>query len=228
MTTFEKPPFWFLSFQVLALVLLTLTPIRLEARQLLKPILSSPYPLEEIALPALAKPQVTFPQARPTLFQNGGRSPIVTAGNIYFDQTRQSISLENTRLLKQIMTTLETKSWKLHIEGVCDERGTRAYNMVQAHHQATHVYNYLVNLGMKERQLSSTGLAEVGHPVHDIQLQHTFHFLALGQARQGCVTQLQLEAGLEWQQAQGLIQHNPFLQRIHLTDLGAVSQLQHR
>jgi hypothetical protein len=184
--------------------------------------------MEELVLPSLAKPTALSEQTRSTRFPNGQAPPIVTAGHLYFDQTRQSISSENTRLLKHLMTALETKHWNLHIEGVCDGRGTRAYNMAHAHHQATHVYHYLTNLGMPKRQLSSTGLAEIGQTAHDTQLQHAFYFLALGQARQGCVTRLQLEAGPEWQQAQWLIQHHPFLQRIHLTEAGSLSQIRHR
>jgi hypothetical protein len=191
-------------------------------------MLSSPYPTEELDIPALAKSKPSFLQAQSSFSQNLQQPPSVTAGHIYFDQTRRSISSENTRLLKHIMTTLETKNWNLHIEGVCDERGTRAYNMAHAHHQATHVYDYLRNLGIPKGQLSSTGLAEIGHTVHDTQLQHAFYFLALGQARQGCVTRLQLEAGPEWQQAEWMIQHNPFLHRIHLTEAGSLSQIRHR
>ncbi len=115
------------------------------------------------------------------------------------------------------MSTLKRKNWILHIEGICDERGTRAYNLAQAHQRATHVSNYLMNLGMTEWQLSSTGLTEIGHLADDSQLQYTFQFLSVEQTRQGCVARLQLEAGSEWPQALRLIQHKPFLQRIHLS-----------
>ncbi|MDH5562942.1 MAG: OmpA family protein [Nitrospirota bacterium] len=203
----------------MGICLLFLFPVTIKAHSFTHQFRHAPYPIEQLDLPVLALPELTSQEARFSRSPKSEPPPPITAGHLYFDQTRQSFSADNTRFLKHIMTTLETNNWKLHIEGLCDGRGTRAYNMAYAHQQATQVYNYLTDLGINKIQLSSTGLAELGHAAHDTQLQHAFIFLALGETRQGCITRLQLEAGSEWQQAEWLIQHNPFLQRIHLTEV---------
>ena len=78
------------------------------------------------------------------------------ADTIYFDTDRFNIDSEDSaRLRKQAQYMQEYPNIRATIEGHCDERGTREYNIALGERRANAAKNYLVSLGIPESRLTT-------------------------------------------------------------------------
>lgn len=68
---------------------------------------------------------------------------------IYFDTDRYNIDSEDVPALQsQAQYLLRNQSVNITVEGHCDERGTREYNLALGERRANAAKNYLVSLGV--------------------------------------------------------------------------------
>lgn len=75
---------------------------------------------------------------------------------IYFDTDKSDIdSVDAAALNKQAQWLLKYPTKHARIEGNCDERGTREYNLALGERRATAAKNYLVSLGVDPSRLST-------------------------------------------------------------------------
>ena len=75
---------------------------------------------------------------------------------IYFDTDKFNIdSADQTALASQAQWLMKYPSKKATIEGHCDERGTREYNLALGERRANAAKNYLVGLGIDASRLST-------------------------------------------------------------------------
>ncbi|OCC23648.1 peptidoglycan-associated lipoprotein [Croceicoccus estronivorus] len=82
--------------------------------------------------------------------QMGGRQVI------YFDTDRYNIdSVDAAALQTQAQWLLQYPNKRATIEGHCDERGTRDYNLALGERRANAAKNYLVSLGIDAVRLST-------------------------------------------------------------------------
>ena len=82
---------------------------------------------------------------------------VVNIGDrVFFDYDRSDIKAEAQTLLDQVSVWMQTyPSVTLSIEGHCDERGTREYNLALGERRASSVNDYLVALGIAPSRLST-------------------------------------------------------------------------
>lgn len=75
---------------------------------------------------------------------------------IYFDTDKYNIdSLDQQALAKQAQWLMQYPGTRATIEGHCDERGTREYNLALGERRANAAKNYLVSLGVDASRLST-------------------------------------------------------------------------
>jgi peptidoglycan-associated lipoprotein len=75
---------------------------------------------------------------------------------IYFDTDRYNIDSQDQRALaKQAQWLARYPAKRATIEGHCDERGTREYNLALGERRANAAKNYLVGLGVDPGRLST-------------------------------------------------------------------------
>jgi peptidoglycan-associated lipoprotein len=80
---------------------------------------------------------------------------------IYFEYDSYEIKKENIEILKKIGDyLLENTTVVVLIEGHCDERGTREYNLVLGEQRALSVRNFLINLGVSPKRLFTVSYGE--------------------------------------------------------------------
>jgi peptidoglycan-associated lipoprotein len=80
----------------------------------------------------------------------------VGSDTIHFDTDSYSLNGEATAILAKQAQWLQANSGvKVTIEGHCDERGTREYNLALGDRRANSVKNYLVTNGVSAAQLST-------------------------------------------------------------------------
>lgn len=78
------------------------------------------------------------------------------ADTIYFDTDRYNIdSADAAALQKQAQWLMQYPEKRATIEGHCDERGTRDYNLALGERRANAAKNYLVSLGVDPSRLST-------------------------------------------------------------------------
>jgi peptidoglycan-associated lipoprotein len=78
-----------------------------------------------------------------------------SATTIYFDTDRYNIDAEDAaKLQKQAQYFLRYPTVTFTIEGHCDERGTREYNLALGERRANAAKNYLVSLGVDPARIS--------------------------------------------------------------------------
>lgn len=78
------------------------------------------------------------------------------ADTIYFDTDRYNIdSADTAALQKQAQWLMQYPEKRATIEGHCDERGTRDYNLALGERRANAAKNYLVSLGVDPSRLST-------------------------------------------------------------------------
>ena len=93
------------------------------------------------------------------LYEQGGMSYLDKYGEvpakIYFDYNQYAIDdMDSTTLDLQATWLDENPSKYILIEGHCDERGTREYNLALGERRASSVKNYLVSLGIDANRIS--------------------------------------------------------------------------
>ncbi len=81
--------------------------------------------------------------------------------NIYFDFDRYDLKPQAQAVLKDIATfLLQNPGYKIMIEGHCDERGTREYNLALGEQRSLSARRYLVSLGVAAGRLFTTSYGE--------------------------------------------------------------------
>ena len=74
---------------------------------------------------------------------------------VFFDYDKSRFKNEGVETLKrQARFLLENKQLTVRIEGHCDQRGTREYNLALGERRAYSVKNFLVSLGVEENRIS--------------------------------------------------------------------------
>ncbi|UTW56451.1 OmpA family protein [Kordiimonas sp. SCSIO 12610] len=74
---------------------------------------------------------------------------------VYFEYDSSELNANARETLAKQAQWLQGKRINLTIEGHCDERGTREYNLALGERRATAVKNYLVTLGVPASRLST-------------------------------------------------------------------------
>jgi len=105
-------------------------------------------------------PTPTPPPARPAGPQVGSQehfqNAVGSATVIYFDTDRFNIdSADAAALQAQAQYFLQYPSLPFTIEGHCDERGTREYNLALGERRANSAKNYLVSLGIDAARITT-------------------------------------------------------------------------
>lgn len=78
------------------------------------------------------------------------------ADRVFFALDSSEITAEGRATLEKQAAWLKTRAnLRATIEGHCDERGTREYNLALGERRAAAAKNYLVSLGVPESQLST-------------------------------------------------------------------------
>jgi len=81
--------------------------------------------------------------------------------NIYFDFDKYDLKADAINTLKEIGNYLKKHSdVKILIEGHCDERGTREYNLVLGEQRALSARNFLINYGISPKRLYTVSFGE--------------------------------------------------------------------
>ena len=81
--------------------------------------------------------------------------------NIYFDFDKYNLKEDAIKTLKEIGNYLRKHSdVKILIEGHCDERGTREYNLVLGEQRALSARNFLINYGISPKRIYTVSYGE--------------------------------------------------------------------
>ena len=80
-------------------------------------------------------------------------SPV--GGTIYFDYDKYNLSTSAVSEIRNLAKSIKSNSSKVRIEGHCDERGTREYNLALGERRAQAVKNYLNGLGVGASSMST-------------------------------------------------------------------------
>lgn len=100
----------------------------------------------EVAKPS---PVVTVPGSQADLQQTAGDT-------VHFDTDKSVLTAEARSILERQAAWLQKyPAVKLQLEGHCDERGTREYNLALGDRRATAAKNYLISLGVSAARLST-------------------------------------------------------------------------
>jgi peptidoglycan-associated lipoprotein len=85
----------------------------------------------------------------------------ITGNKIYFDFDKYDLKPEAKKLLTAKAELLKKySSWKLLIEGHCDNRGTEEYNLALGERRARAAYEFLVVLGVPSSRLKVVSYGE--------------------------------------------------------------------
>jgi len=81
--------------------------------------------------------------------------------DIYFDFDRFNLKPEAKKTLDGIAEWLKSNSsYRVLIEGHCDERGTNEYNLALGERRANSAKSYLIGLGIAEKRISTISYGE--------------------------------------------------------------------
>lgn len=81
--------------------------------------------------------------------------------DIHFDFDRYDLRPDAKRILAENARVLmENPTWKVQIEGHCDERGSNEYNLALGEKRARSAMNYLIKLGISPERLSIISYGE--------------------------------------------------------------------
>jgi len=108
-------------------------------------------------------PSVSRPAPRPVVQDNPLKDPknILSKRSIFYDYDKDDIRDEYRPMLQAHGVYLrEHAGAKLLIQGNCDERGSREYNIALGQRRAEGVKRMLVLLGAREQQIESVSLGE--------------------------------------------------------------------
>lgn len=100
-----------------------------------------------------------------TDYYNSGDGPIkgsqedflanVAGDRIFFDTDRSNVDSEDQEILRsQAAWLVANPSVRIRVEGHCDERGTREYNLALGERRANAAKNYLSTLGVNLSRIS--------------------------------------------------------------------------
>lgn len=108
--------------------------------------------------PATTETATQLPDRVPVGPQVGSQAHFVDAVNgqnvIYFDTDRFNIdSADAAALQTQAQYLMQYPSVSVTVEGHCDERGTREYNLALGERRANAAKNYLVGLGVDANRI---------------------------------------------------------------------------
>ncbi|WP_417593510.1 peptidoglycan-associated lipoprotein Pal [Parasphingorhabdus sp.] len=79
----------------------------------------------------------------------------VAADRIFFETDRSNVDSEDQEILRsQAAWLVANPSVRIRIEGHCDERGTREYNLALGERRANAAKNYLSTLGVETSRIS--------------------------------------------------------------------------
>jgi len=85
----------------------------------------------------------------------------LTANKIFFDFDKYDLKPASKDVLKAKAAVLKKYgSWKMLIEGHCDERGTEEYNLALGERRARSAYEFLVVLGVPSSRLKIVSFGE--------------------------------------------------------------------
>jgi len=81
--------------------------------------------------------------------------------DIHFEFDRYDLTPEAKRILAEnAQVLLEHPTWKIQIEGHCDERGSNEYNLALGEKRARSARDYLIKLGIAPERLSIISYGE--------------------------------------------------------------------
>ena len=84
----------------------------------------------------------------------------ITISPVYFDLDESTIKPEFESILQGAAQALRESGASVTIEGHCDERGTREYNLALGERRAAAVRTYLQSLGVRASQISTVSFGE--------------------------------------------------------------------
>jgi|WetSurMetagenome_2_1015567.scaffolds.fasta_scaffold00104_4 peptidoglycan-associated lipoprotein len=76
-------------------------------------------------------------------------------GDIYFAFDKYDLDGSSKGTLKKLANILSKKSVNITVEGNCDERGTKEYNLALGDKRATAAKQYLISLGIASSRVST-------------------------------------------------------------------------
>lgn len=111
-------------------------------------------------LPPEPGPATSSATAEPTGPAAGSQADFLAkmmgSDTIYFDTDKYDIdSADQAALAKQAQWLMQYSQKRATIEGHCDERGTREYNLALGERRANAAKNYLVSLGVDVSRLTT-------------------------------------------------------------------------
>ena len=108
----------------------------------------TPPPAQAIAAPPPPAPAPEPVAARPP--------PEVAPASIYFDYDTSELSPASRPVLQDLLDQARARpDQSVRIEGNCDERGSREYNLALGQRRAEAARNYLENLGMDTSRITT-------------------------------------------------------------------------
>lgn len=106
--------------------------------------------------PATTTTEPTQPAGPAAGSQADFLAKMMGSDTIYFDTDKYDIdSTDQAALGKQAQWLMQYPNKRATIEGHCDERGTREYNLALGERRANATKNYLVSLGVDASRLST-------------------------------------------------------------------------
>lgn len=88
-------------------------------------------------------------------------APDVTPASVYFDYDTSELSPASRATLQDFFDQARQRpDQDVRIEGNCDERGSREYNLALGQRRAEAARKYLENLGMDAARISTASCAE--------------------------------------------------------------------
>lgn len=79
---------------------------------------------------------------------------------IYFDFDRSRIRDDQKPTLRDNVAVIQEASWKVVVEGHCDERGSDEYNLALGERRANAVRQYLVDSGVARGRIDTVSYGE--------------------------------------------------------------------
>lgn len=83
-----------------------------------------------------------------------------SSNSVYFAFDKSDLDASSQAVLDAYAEWLNSNSVKVTIEGNCDERGSREYNLALGQRRADSVRNYLVNRGVSANRIDTVSFGE--------------------------------------------------------------------
>lgn len=88
-------------------------------------------------------------------------SSIMSDTNIYFEYDKSDLSMDASSQIRSLANSLKSNnSSKIIIEGHCDERGTREYNLALGERRANSVKDLLILNGVNSKRIRTVSYGE--------------------------------------------------------------------